>query len=426
MKYFLHSLGCKVNSYELSAIGTELSSHGYSPCENAQDADVIIINTCSVTGRADQKSRQHISSYRKGNPNAIIVVMGCYSQKHGEEAESLGANLVFGSADRSKIYEAIETFLKTKINCIDIKSNVRKETYEELGFSAFCDNARAYLKVQDGCNNFCSYCLIPFLRGNSRSRDPRMVIDEAKKLVSNGYKEIVITGIHIGAYGLDLGEGSFRLPQLIESILVACPSLPRIRISSIEESEIQDDFLDLLARYPQVVDHLHIPLQSGSATVLQRMKRKYDTASFLSKLVAIRRIRPQIAITTDVIAGFPQENDEEWQETMNFCRQADFAEIHVFPFSSRPGTLAHALPDVDPKIKKARVHQLLDLSRELRENYKKRFFNQDLPVLFEEFDPKSGYAYGHTSNYLLVKIKSEKPLHGKMLLVTYNNETASD
>ena len=283
MKYFLHSLGCKVNSYELSAIGTELSSHGYSPCENAQDADVIIINTCSVTGRADQKSRQHISSYRKGNPNAIIVVMGCYSQKHGEEAESLGANLVFGSADRSKIYEAIETFLKTKINCIDIKSNVRKETYEELGFSAFCDNARAYLKVQDGCNNFCSYCLIPFLRGNSRSRDPRMVIDEAKKLVSNGYKEIVITGIHIGAYGLDLGDGSFRLPQLIESILVACPSLPRIRISSIEESEIQDDFLDLLARYPQVVDHLHIPLQSGSATVLQRMKRKYDTASFLSK-----------------------------------------------------------------------------------------------------------------------------------------------
>lgn len=426
MKYFLHSLGCKVNSYELSAVGTELSSHGYIPCDHAKDADVIIVNTCSVTGRADQKSRQHISSYRKGNPNAIIVVMGCYSQKHGEEAESLGANLVFGSADRSKIYESIERFLITKSNCIDIKTNVRKETYEELGFSAFCDNARAYLKVQDGCNNFCSYCLIPFLRGNSRSRDPRMVIEEAKKLVSNGYKEIVITGIHIGAYGLDLGNGSFRLPQLIESILVACPSLPRVRISSIEESEIQDDFLDLLARYPQVVDHLHIPLQSGSATVLQRMKRKYDTASFFSKLESIRAIRPNIAITTDVIAGFPQESEEEWLETMSFCKQADFAEIHVFPFSSRPGTLAHALPDVNPKIKKARVHQLLDLSHELRENYKKRFFGLKMPVLFEEYDSKTGYAYGHTSNYLLVKVKSDSPLHGEMRFVTYNNETASD
>jgi threonylcarbamoyladenosine tRNA methylthiotransferase MtaB len=253
------------------------------------------------------------------------------------------------------------------------------------------------------------------------------VIKEAESLVKVGhYPEIIIAGIHIGGYGKDLGDGSYRLADLLKDILTACPELMRLRISSIEESEIDSKFLALLKDYPQVVDHLHIPLQSGSSSVLKRMRRKYDTAAFLTKLQAIRAVRPDIAITTDVIAGFPLESDEEWAETMDFCQKAQFAEIHVFPFSSRPGTYAASLPDTDPEVKKARVHELLDLSQTLRESYEKRFYGQALEVLYESFDPKTGYAYGHTSNYLLVKTPSDHPRHGEVEKVVYGTKTVAD
>ena len=316
--YFVHSLGCKVNSYETAAVGTILETGGFRPTDVLENAGVIVLNTCSVTGKADQKSRQHISSFRKRNPNAILVVMGCYSQTHAEQAIQLGADIVLGAASRSAILTLIDRFSTERKPIVEISPSIRRETYEELGATAFCENARAYLKVQDGCDNFCSYCLIPFLRGNSRSRDPRAVIEEAMALTSSGYQEIIITGIHIGAYGKDLADGSFRLADLIEAILNKCPALPRLRISSIEESEIDDHLLSLMAREPRIADHLHIPLQSGSQGVLQRMKRHYTTDDFLAKLAAIRTVRPDIAITTDVIAGFPGETEEEWEETKDF------------------------------------------------------------------------------------------------------------
>ncbi len=424
--YFLHSLGCKVNSYENAAVGTILSSSGYSEIGDVEKADVIVLNTCSVTGKADQKSRQHISSYRKNNPNAVIVVMGCYSQTHAEQAASLGADIVIGASERSLIPSYIEEFQKTKAKRIDVHKNMRKENYEELGANAFCENARAYLKIQDGCDNFCSYCLIPFLRGNSRSREPRDVLKEVEALVRSGYKEIVITGIHIGAYGKDLGDGSYRLSSLLEDILFKCPDLYRLRISSIEESEIDDRLLDLIKIDNRIASHLHIPLQSGSSSVLKRMKRKYDTDAFLAKLDAIRACRPGIAITTDVIAGFPEESEQEWKETVSFCKQARFAEIHVFPFSSRPNTFAATLKDTDPRVKKSRVAELLSISKQLRQEYEEQFYGQELEVLFEDYSAQEKVARGHSSNYLLFNVPSSGPRHGEIAKIVYEKAVAAD
>lgn len=424
--YFLHSLGCKVNSYENAAVGTILSSNGYCETSDVEKADVIVLNTCSVTGKADQKSRQHISSYRKNNPDAVIVVMGCYSQTHAEQAAALGGDIILGASERSLIPSYIEEFKKTKAKRIDIHKNIRKQNYEELGANAFCENARAYLKIQDGCDNFCSYCLIPFLRGNSRSRDPREVLKEVEALVDSGYKEIVITGIHIGAYGKDLGDGSYRLSSLLEDILFKCPELYRLRISSIEESEIDDHLLRLLEKDDRIASHLHIPLQSGSSSVLKRMKRKYDTEAFLHKLDAIREVRPLIAITTDVIAGFPEESEEEWRQTVDFCKQARFAEIHVFPFSSRPGTYAATLKDLDPRVKKSRVAELLSVSKQLRQEYEESFYGQELEVLFEDYQSQEKVARGHSSNYLLFSVPSDAPRHGEVAKIVYEKSVAAD
>ncbi len=425
-KYFLHSLGCKVNSYENAGVGTCLKKAGYEESKSEEEADVIVLNTCSVTSKADQKSRQHISSYRRNNPNAVIVVMGCYSQTHAEQASSLGADIVLGAADRSLIPSYIERFESDRQKIIDVKKSVRKEGYEELGANSFCENARAYLKIQDGCDNFCSYCFIPFLRGNSRSREPREVISEAESLVSAGYKEIVITGIHIGGYGKDLADGSYRFSNLIEDILDSCPDLFRLRISSIEESEIDEKLLELLRSRKNIASHLHIPLQSGSSSVLQRMKRKYDTDAFLRKLDLIRQSRPGIAITTDVIAGFPLESDEEWEETLRFCEKARFAEIHVFPFSSRPGTYAATLKDTDPHVKKARVAELLSLSSKLRKEYEEGYYGKKMPVLFEDYSAEKGLAKGHSSNYLLFTVHSDRPRHGEIEEITYEPSVAGD
>ncbi len=425
-KFYLFSLGCKVNSYENNAIGTMLIQKGYQKVDSPEKADAIILNTCSVTGRADQKSRQHISKMRKLNPNAALLVMGCYSQLHSKVAEELGADIVLGGSERERAYEFLEDFFANHQKIVAVKKTMRMEKYDEFGVCSFSEMARAYLKIQDGCNNFCSYCLIPTTRGNSRSRAPEKVIEEAKRLVEEGFKEIIVTGIHIGAYGLDLGDGSYRLADLLEDVLKACPSLYRLRISSLEESEIDEKFLSLLKRYPAIAKHLHIPLQSGSASLLQRMRRKYDTDAFLAKLNRIREIIPDIAITTDVIAGFPEESEQEWAESLAFAKTCAFAEIHVFPFSSRPGTYAATRPDLDPRIKKARVRQMLLLSKEMRKEYEAQFKGKEMEVLFEDYDPKAKKAYGHTSNYLLVSMPSEFSLHGQIKKMIYSDEVASD
>lgn len=424
--YYCHSLGCKVNSYETSLITTELDKEGFIKVDDPSKASVIILNTCSVTGTADQKSRQHIRSLKAKAPDSILVVMGCYSQSHAELVASIGADIVLGSANRHLAISYIKEFRKNHEKIVNVKNSVRKESYEEFGVGSFGLNARAYLKIQDGCDNFCSYCYIPQLRGNSRSRNPSDALKEASRLVESGYKEIILTGIHIGAYGKDLGNGSFRLSDLIEAILYKNPTLQRLRISSIEESEIDEHLLKLIAKEERIVPHLHIPLQSGSSSVLKRMKRKYDTDSFLKKLETIRSLRDGIAITTDVIAGFPLETDEEFNETLFFCEKAKFSEIHVFPFSSRPKTYAATLKDTDPAIKKKRTHELISLSKKMRLEYEKQFYGKPVEVLFESYSEKEKKCYGHTPNYLLVGVNSDVPLDGQIKTVIYDSSVASD
>ena len=301
------SLGCKVNSYESSALKELFLNNGIK--ENDKQ-DIIVINTCSVTAVADQKSRQIIRRERRNNPNAIICVMGCYSQKNAEYIKNeCGGDIIVGTSNRRKLVVLLKEFIKDKKPIIDIEDNPRKFTYESLGAIAIPNSTRAYVKIEDGCNNFCSYCTIPYTRGVARSRSKDEVLTEISTLVNKGFKEIVLTGIHTAHYGLDNKECSFS--DLVEQIC-QIPNLYRLRISSIEESEIDDKFLDLLKKYPCIANHLHMPLQSGSKTVLKRMCRKYNVDDFINKVNRIREIRPDIAITTDVIVGFPGETEEEF------------------------------------------------------------------------------------------------------------------
>lgn len=424
--FYTYALGCKVNSYEDNAISTELLSKGLKKVDKSSEADLIILNSCSVTGMADKKSRQRLSRLRREAPNACLLIMGCYSQKHAEEALSLGADIVLGTSNREMVFELFQRFLEDKQKISLVKESVRREGYSELGLACYSETRRAYLKVQDGCDNFCSYCLIPIVRGNSRSRRPGRVIEEANSLVSKGYKEIVITGISTGSYGRDLGDGKYRLSNLLRDILEQTPGLKRLRVSSIEESEIDDDFLQLLREFPQLVDHLHIPTQSGSSSVLKAMHRRYDTGAFMKKIDKIREIRPEIAITTDVIAGFPGESEEEHKESLAFFEKVGFAEIHVFPYSRRPLTQAYKMKDLPADIKKRRVHEILDLSKKLRGEYESRFFGRKLEVYVEEYDSESKIAKGHSGNYLLISFHSEVDPRGEFVDVEYNPQTASD
>jgi threonylcarbamoyladenosine tRNA methylthiotransferase MtaB len=427
MRFFLFSLGCKVNSYENSALRADFLTAGFTETSEPDKADLIVVNTCSVTGVADQKSRQHVRKFRRLSPQAILVVMGCYSELHAQEVAAMGADIVIGTAGRKEIVEAVASFQKNHEKIVRVKPSVRHETYEELGVFPYAEAARAYLKIQDGCDNYCAYCLIPTLRGNSRSREPEAVLQEAHLLVEQGYQEIVLTGIHIGMYGKDLKDGSYRLSDLMKDLLVQNKDLYRIRLGSLDESEITPNLLLLLKNYQNIANHLHIPLQSGSSSVLKRMHRHYDTEGFLKTLETLRELRPGIALTTDLIVGFPGETEEEWAETLSFLRKARFAEIHVFPFASRPGTLAATMADqVDPLTKKKRVEEALALSKEFRLAYEKTFYGQSLDVLFEDYDSEKHLAYGHTSNYLLVSYPSDHSIHGQAFPILYGPENAAD
>ena len=409
MKFKCLSLGCKVNSYECSALSSLLLSRGFLEAKN--DApDVVIINTCSVTTTADQKSRQHIRKMMNLYPNAIVVVMGCYSQGNVEYiSREIKPHIVVGTSNRDKIPDLIDEYLKNKQPIIKVDENPRFYKYEELGITSYSENVRAYLKIQDGCDNFCSYCLIPYRRGKMRSREKENVIEEAKYLISKGYKEIVLTGIHVGGYGKDLSGCTFS--DLVEE-LANLPNLNSLRISSIEESEIDDKLINLIINNRVVAKHLHIPLQSGSDTVLVRMNRKYNCEQFYQKLLLLRKALPDVALTTDVIVGFPGETEEEFQETVEFIKKCGFNMLHVFPFSAREGTKAYAMKDqIDPRVKKERTAVLLDLSKELWGKYTDRFIDKDVEVLIEKVDRAENSSTGHTNNYLDVKIaeKCYKP-----------------
>lgn len=415
MLFKVLSLGCKVNSYECSSSGSNLLKRGYFEC-GKNNPDVVIINTCSVTATADQKSRQHIRKMMKEYPNAICVVMGCYSQGNKDYiANEIKPHILIGTSHRDEIPKLIDQYLKDKQQIVLVDDNPRKFDYEEMGITSYSENVRAYLKVGDGCDNFCSYCLIPYRRGKLRSRAKENIIEEAKYLINEGYKEIVLTGIHVGGYGRDLEGVSFS--SLVKD-LAELPNLYSLRISSIEESEIDDELIDLVINNPVLAKHLHIPLQSGSDTVLKRMNRKYDSTQFIEKLTYIRKRLPDIALSTDVIVGFPGETDEEFNETVETIKKSGFNMLHVFPFSAREGTLAYKMPNqINPSVKKQRVQVLLELSRQLWDGYVNRFIGKEVQVLIEKNDSEKMTAIGHTSNYIDVCIYKSEAKPGEIISV---------
>ena len=409
------SLGCKVNAYEISALSSRLKEHGFK--EDNNNPDVAIINTCSVTSTADQKSRQHIRKLINNYPNAIVVVMGCYSQGHHKFIfDEIKPNIVVGTNHRSDLVDLI---LKAdKSTYLDLtEDNSRTFEYEELGITNLSENVRSYLKIQDGCDNFCSYCLIPLRRGKARNRNHHLIVKEANYLVNEGYQEIVLTGIHVGGYQKDNPTDSFS--NLVNDLL-DIKDLYRLRISSIEESEIDDKLIELINTNDKLANHFHIPLQSGSDTVLKRMNRKYNKAQFLNKIKMIKKACPDVALTTDVIVGFPGESEEEFNETYEFIKECGFNMLHVFPFSSREGTAASKMPNqIDPRIKKQRALKLIELSNELWDEYTNKFVNKEVEVLVEQFDPINKVNIGHTSNYLEVKIPDNDNKVGKIVKTIY-------
>lgn len=423
--YKIVTLGCKVNSYEADAIAENFKALGLHEAHDDEQVDIALINTCSVTSTSDQKSRQHIRKLAKKHPNATIVVMGCYSQINQNLAEEIpDIDVVVGTSNRHKIAQLIEEHNQTGKQIIDVEKDSRSFTYEELKYSSLTSHARAYLKIQDGCDNFCTFCIIPLTRGRLRSRKPEEVIKEAKDLVSKGYKEIVLTGIHTGGYGRDFSTYSFT--KLVKDLLDNCPSLYSLRISSIEENEITDELIELMKNDARMAHHLHIPLQAGSDTILKKMNRHYDTKQFIEKIDRIRQIIPDIAITTDVIVGFPGESDELFQETITTIKRVNFAELHVFPYSVRTRTPAARMSDqIDPQTKKDRVRSLLELSDRLKNQYYALFDGRRLKVLIENYDSEKQSYLGHTSNYVLVEVKSKEDITHKVVEVTYNLNTVS-
>lgn len=423
-----YTLGCKVNFYDTEAIWQLFKKDGYEQVEFDQTADVYLINTCTVTNTGDKKSRQIIRRAVRRNPNAIVAVTGCYAQTSAAEIlEIPGVDLVIGTQDREKILPLVEE-IQAKREPINAVRNIMKtRTFEELDVPSFNGHTRAFLKIQEGCNNFCTFCIIPWSRGLSRSREPQSVLTQARQLVAAGYKEIVLTGIHTGGYGDDMEN--YRLSDLMAE-LDKVEGLERIRISSIEASQIDDKMLEVLKRSTKMCRHFHIPLQAGDDSVLKRMRRKYTTAEFAEKIARIREAMPDVAITTDVIVGFPGETDEMYQNGFNFMKQIGFSEMHVFPYSQRTGTPAARMDDqVDEEIKNARVHELIELSENMQLEYAQKFIGEVVDVIPEKNEKGTypqGFVGGHSDNYLTIVFEGSQELQGQLCRVKITEAGANE
>ncbi|OIJ22122.1 tRNA (N(6)-L-threonylcarbamoyladenosine(37)-C(2))-methylthiotransferase MtaB [Anaerobacillus alkalidiazotrophicus] len=415
-----HTLGCKVNHYETEAIWQLFQQNGYEKKEFETIADVYVINTCTVTNTGDKKSRQVIRRAIRRNPDAVICVTGCYAQTSPAEILDIpGVDIVVGTQDRTKLLDYIDQYNKERKPINAVGNIMKTRIYEELDVPNFTDRTRASLKIQEGCNNFCTFCIIPWARGLMRSRDPKDVIKQANQLVQAGYKEIVLTGIHTGGYGEDMK--GYSLAQLLKE-LENVNGLKRIRISSIEASQITDEIIRVINDSNKIVRHLHIPLQSGSDTVLKRMRRKYTMEFFSERLDRLKEALPGLAVTSDVIVGFPGETDEEFQETYDFIAKHKFSELHVFPYSKRTGTPAARMEDqVDEEVKNERVHKLIELSNQLAKEYASDFEGEVLEVIPEDRDDQEeGHYIGYTDNYLKVKFPANEDMIGKLVKVKIN------
>lgn len=399
MKVGIYTLGCKVNAYESEYVTNLLKKNNYQICDFEDICDVYIINTCTVTNTSDIKSRKIIRQAKRRNPNALVIAMGCFIQANPNLVMD-DVDILIGNKDKSKIIDFIESYFKDKEKVNDVYSDLGN-TFEDMYIDTFAPRTRAFVKIQDGCENFCSYCIIPYVRGKCRSKNFDAVITEVNDLVNNGFKEIVLTGIHTGNYGRDINT---NLCELLKE-LVKIKDLKRIRISSIEITELNDEILDVIKNNDVIVNHLHIPIQAASDKVLKIMNRKYDLRYFMDKIKVIKSIKKDISITTDIIVGHPYEDDESFNNSIDVIKEIGFSKLHVFPYSKRDGTKASLMEQVDDKTKKERAKTLLLLSRQLEIDYMKKFVGREVEVLVEVV--KDGYSIGHTTNYLQVKIGKE-------------------
>lgn len=397
MTFCIKTLGCKVNTYESELIHNLFIRKGY--VYSKDNAEVYVINTCTVTNMSDRKSRQIINTTRRDNKNAIIVVCGCFSQNafNSGRLDEIDADIIIGNKDKSKIVEYVEDYIKNKRKTTKFY-NMDEVEFENMELDSMEGRTRAFVKIEDGCENFCTYCIIPYVRGKVRSKSHEMVMEEVTNLVNKGYKEVVLTGIHTGHYV----DKDYNFEHLLRD-LVNISGLLRLRISSIEINELTDGVLDIFSKSDVLVPHLHIPLQSGSDHILKEMNRKYDKEYFINRIEYIKSIKKDVSITTDVITGFPGETDMEHLESMETIKKIGFTKVHVFPYSDRYNTVASKMPNkVDGNVKKERVKDLLMLSDELENSFNSKYYGRVLPVLIEE--EKDGYFYGHTANFIRVKV----------------------
>ena len=400
MKVGICTLGCKVNTYESEYITKVLLDNNYEISDFKDLCDIYIINTCTVTNNSDSKSRKMIREARRRNKNACIIAMGCFIEANKDKIleEFPEIDIAIGNKDKSKIIELINNYYKDKTP-IDDTYDILDGDFEDMYIDKFNSRTRAFVKIQDGCENYCSYCIIPRVRGKCRSKDKDKCIEEITRLVNNGFKEIVLTGIHTGNYGVDLNT---NFASLLKEI-VKIPGLERIRISSIEATELTPEVIDIIKNNKNIVNHFHIPIQSGSDNVLKRMNRKYNIDEFKRIIKELRSVKDDISITTDVIVGHPYEEDIDFEESVNNYKEIGFSKLHVFPYSMRKDTPSSKMPQVKDNIKKERVETLLNLSKKLEIEYMNKFIGKNLDVLIET--TKDGFSYGHTTNYLDVMIK---------------------
>lgn len=405
MKVYFLTLGCRVNQYETDAARRLFLDNGHENADTPEEADVCIVNTCSVTGEADRKSSQMLRRMAKNNPDAVIVAMGCASElKTGE----VPADIVIGTREKNTVVKRVEEFLASGgKGSLDHKtSHVRPEVsktdeYHDFGTVLSPEGTRAFIKIEDGCNNFCTYCIIPFARGRVVSRDEGSCLKEAEFLVGSGYKELIVSGIHLCSYGKDQGKDISALLDLLKKI-DAVEGLERLRLGSLEPKSMTPEFISGLKGLKHLCPHFHLSLQSGSDTVLKRMNRKYTTAEYEDRVNALRSEFPDMSLTTDIITGFPEETEEEFNETIEYARKLKFAKIHVFPYSEREGTKAASMPQMDMSIRKARAKRLIEVSSALEAEFASSMIGRDAEILIEKITEKDGreIAEGYTANYI--------------------------
>lgn len=416
------TLGCKVNQYDSDAMRTIFLQQGYRAVKEEEEADVYVINTCSVTSIGDRKSRQMVRKIRRKHPQAVIAVAGCYAQIAPEIFEAMGdIDVIVGAQNRSKIVEYVEQAQKKEKTINAVKDIMSVTEFENLYVDAEGETkTRAFIKVQEGCDNYCTFCIIPFARGKLKSRKQKDAVEEIRRLVARGYREIVLTGIHLGNYGRDLHDGT-SLATLVEELL-CIPNLLRIRMGSIESVELSDDLINLIKDEPRVCRHLHLPIQSGSDAVLRRMNRHYRLPEYKKLISELREKIPGLALTTDLIVGFPGETEENFMETLETLRELRFSAIHVFPYSQRTGTPAAVFPNQVPgDIKKDRVHRVQELEKEISKEYRKTFLQKTVHVLIEE--EKNGYFEGLSDEYIRVSITDKNVEKGRLYSVYVENLT---